>query len=70
MDLAFMGLYEVMRDTALPHLWNVPAVAAIFSLEHLALNRFCVNGVGTLCFPSIHPLNRELQFMASVVHSP
>lgn len=26
-----MGLYEVMRDMALPHLWNVPAVAAIFS---------------------------------------
>lgn len=65
-----MGLYEVMRGMALPHLWNVLAVAAILSLEHLSLNRFCVNRVGTLCFSFIHPLNRELQFMASVVHSP
>lgn len=65
-----MGLYEVMRDMASPHLRNVLTAAAIFSLEHLALNMLCVNRAGTRCFSFIHPLNKELQFIAGLVHSP
>lgn len=49
LDVAFPGPYEVMIDLDWPHLQNVPAATAIPSLEHLVLNMFHVNTVGTSC---------------------
>lgn len=70
LDLAVLGLYEAMCGLPVPHLQNALAVAAIFVLEHWALNMVSVNRVGTLCVSFVLPLNIKVQFIASLVIFP
>lgn len=55
MDLTVLRFYEVMCGMPVPHLQNALAAAAIFVLEHWALNMVRVNRVGTLCDSFVDP---------------
>lgn len=49
--MAFPGLYEVMKDLALPHLQSIPEAATVQSLGCSVLNTFLVKkNTGMLFF--------------------